>query len=83
MLYRTRGGFGQSLELPDDCIRIELYDKTTGMLVGALPQVTSIAYDDTNHLWVVVNNYDTSNPWQFSCNLYNMYIYPPEQSIHP
>lgn len=77
MLYRTRGGFGQSLELPDDYIRIELYDKTDGTLVGALPRVNSITYDDVNHAWIVTD-IDHGTPWTFSCNLYYMYIYPAE-----
>ena len=83
MLYRTRGGLGLSLELPDDAIRIELYDKTDGSLAGALPQVTSISYDNNTHSWIVINNYDTANPWTFQCSLYDMYIYPTEQSLHP
>lgn len=76
MLYKSRGGMGFSLELPDGFIRIELYDKTDGSLAGALPQVSSIEYDDTNHAWKVINNYDYQNPWSFDCHLYDMYIYP-------
>ena len=75
MLYKTRGSYGQCLELPDGILRIELYDKTTGALAGALPAVTSIEYNDVNHEWHVVNNYDYANPWIFDCSLYNMYIY--------
>lgn len=81
MLYRTRGSGTLCLQLPDNYLKIELYDKTDGSLAGALPQVTSIGYDDTNHAWVVINNYDSANPWIFSCSLYDMYIY--EADITP
>lgn len=74
MLYKSRGGHGTCLELPDGQIRIELYNKSDGALAGALPQVTSIEYDGNGN-WIVINNYDTLNPWTFSCSLYNMYIY--------
>ena len=74
MWYKTRGSYDKCLNLPDGPIRIELYDKTTGSLAGALPQVTSIEYDGNGN-WIVINNYDASNPWTFSCSLYNMYIY--------
>ena len=74
MLYRTRGAFGRCLQLPDGPIRIELYNISDGQLAGALPQVTSIEYDGNGN-WIVINNYDSANPWTFSCSLYNMYIY--------
>ena len=80
MLYRTRGSNTTCLQLPDYYIRIELYNKSDGQLAGALPQVTSIQYDDTNHAWIVINNYDTANPWIFDCSLYDMYIYEAEQT---
>ena len=77
MLYRTRSGFGQSLELPDGYIRIELYNKSDGQMAGALPHVISITYDDVNHAWIVTDA-DHATPWTFSCSLYYMYIYPAD-----
>lgn len=76
MLYRTRGSYGMSLNLPDGALRIELYNKSDGQLAGALPDVTSITYDDNLHEWIVINSNDYTNPWHFSCSLYDMYIYP-------
>ena len=77
MLYKTRGAYGQCLELPEYYLRIELYNKSDGALAGALPKVTSVQYDDEYEQWIVINDYvDT---WAFDCDLYNMYIFPAEQ----
>ena len=74
MIYRTRGANTTCLQLTDWYLRIELYNKQTGTLDGALPRVTSVTYDKINGAWIVTDE-DHPTPWSFDCGTYDIYIY--------